>query len=51
MRKSGYLYGDFDLKSPLVIFTCNSNDGINGIFIIQNENIIFHLMEVGKEMI
>ena len=32
-EKIGYLYGDFDLKSPIGEFKCNSNFGITGIYL------------------
>ena len=35
-KKSGYLYGDFDLKNPIGEFKYNSNFGITGIYNSEN---------------
>ena len=46
--KQGYLYGDFDLKSPIGEFKCNSNFGITGIYNSEKKKST-QLMEVGSE--
>ena len=39
MRKIGYLYGDFDLKSPIVLsLNGNLNLGITGIYNSEKKN-------------
>ena len=47
-EKTGYLYGDFDLKSPIGEFKCNSNFGITGIYNSEKKKST-QLMEVGSE--
>ena len=47
-EKIGYLYGDFDLKSPIGEFKCNSNFGITGIYNSEKKKST-QLMEVGSE--
>ena len=46
-EKTGYLYGDFDLKSPIGEFKCNSNFGITGIYNSEKKKST-QLMEVGN---
>ena len=46
--KQGYVYGDFDLKSPIGEFKCNSNFGITGIYNSEKKKST-QLMEVGSE--
>lgn len=47
-KKSGYLYGDFDLKNPIGEFKYNSNFGITGIYNSEKKKST-QLMEVGSE--
>mgnify|MGYP002564022324 CR=1 FL=1 len=42
-EKIGYLYGDFDLKSPIGEFKCNSNFGITGIYNSEKKNFCCNL--------
>nr|WP_317332414.1 SpoIVB peptidase S55 domain-containing protein [uncultured Romboutsia sp.] len=47
-EKTGYLYGDFDLKNPIGEFKYNSNFGITGIYNSEKKKST-QLMEVGSE--